>query len=49
MAPEVMCRMSHSYEADYYAVGVILFECMFGKRPYLGRSRKEIRDQILAK
>jgi len=22
---------------------------MFGKRPYPGRSRKEIRDQILAK
>jgi len=34
---------------DYYALGVIAYECMMGKRPYLGRSRREIRDQILAK
>lgn len=26
-----------------------MFECIFGFRPYRGRSRKEIRDQILAK
>jgi len=49
MAPEVMCRQNHSYAADYYAVGVIVYECMFGRRPYVGRSRKEIRDQILSK
>lgn len=49
MAPEVMCRQQHGYCVDYYAVGVIAYECMIGKRPYNGRSRKEIRDQILAK
>jgi hypothetical protein len=25
------------------------YECMFGKRPYVGKSRKEIRDHILSK
>lgn len=49
MAPEVMCRQNHGVAVDYYAVGVIAYECMIGKRPYLGRNRKEIRDQILAK
>lgn len=49
MAPEVMCRQQHSYGVDYYALGIIAYECMMGKRPYNGRSRKEIRDQILAK
>lgn len=49
MAPEVMCRMQHSFESDYYAVGVIVYECMTGRRPYDGKSRKEIRDQILAR
>jgi serum/glucocorticoid-regulated kinase 1/serum/glucocorticoid-regulated kinase 2 len=34
---------------DYFAVGVIAYECMMGRRPYLGKSRKEIRDAILAK
>ena len=34
---------------DYFALGVIVYECMLGRRPYVGRSRQEIRDQILAK
>jgi serine/threonine protein kinase len=49
MAPEVMCRQNHGVAVDYFAVGVIGFECMFGKRPYVGKSRKEIRDHILSK
>ena len=49
MAPEVMCRQNHGVAVDYFAVGVIIYEIMFGVRPYLGKSRKEIRDQILAK
>lgn len=44
-----MCRQDHSYPVDYYAVGVIAYEMMIGKRPYNGRDRKEIRDNILAK
>ena len=44
MAPEVMCRQNHSFEVDYFAMGVIVYEFMLGKRPYYGRSRKEIRD-----
>jgi hypothetical protein len=27
---------------DYFAVGVIGYECIFGKRPYIGKNRKEI-------
>ncbi|OMJ73879.1 hypothetical protein SteCoe_27327 [Stentor coeruleus] len=49
MAPEVMCRQNHGVAVDYFAIGVIVYEVMFGIRPYLGRSRKDIRDQILAK
>jgi hypothetical protein len=48
MAPEVMCRANHTIVVDYFAVGVMAFECMFGKRPYLGKSRKEIRDHIMS-
>lgn len=31
IAPEVMCRQNHGIAVDYYAVGVIGYECMFGK------------------
>lgn len=49
MAPEVMCRQPHTFAVDYFALGVLAYEFMLGRRPYLGQSRKEIRDQILAK
>ena len=49
MAPEVMCRQNHTYTVDFFAVGVMAYECMFGRRPYIGKSRKEIRDHILSK
>lgn len=49
MAPEVMSRQNHSFEADYYACGIILYEIMTGRRPYKGRGRKEIREEMMIK
>lgn len=49
MAPEVMFKQNHGVAADYFAVGVIGYECIMGRRPYLGRSRKDIREAILQK
>ena len=31
MAPEVMCRQNHGVAVDYYALGVIAYECMMGR------------------
>ncbi len=31
MAPEVMCRQNHGVAVDYFAVGVIAYECMMGR------------------
>lgn len=44
-----MCRLNHGIGVDYFALGVIGYEFMYGRRPYLGRDRKEIREAILAK
>ncbi|CAD8151837.1 unnamed protein product [Paramecium octaurelia] len=49
MAPEVMFRLNHSFGVDHFALGVIAFEFMMGQRPYLGKTRKDIRDAIIAK
>ena len=49
MAPEVLCHRNHSFSADFYALGIIVYECMTGRRPHVGKSRKEIKDQVLAK
>ena len=49
MAPEVMKGMNHSGSVDYFAVGVIVYELMMGKRPYVGKNRKEIKEQMMSK
>lgn len=49
MAPEVLLRQNHSFCADYFAIGVIAYELVMGKRPYQGRDRKQIRDEMLAR
>jgi len=40
MAPEVMVRKNHSFEVDYFALGVMGYEFMLGRRPYVGKNRK---------
>ena len=49
MAPEVMKARHHSFAVDFFALGVIGYEFMLGKRPYYGKNRKEIKEQMLAK
>ena len=48
MSPEVMQAMHHSFEVDFFALGVIGYEFMKGRRPYVGKNRKEIKEQILS-
>ena len=49
MAPEVILIQNHSYPCDFFALGVIGYEFMKGFRPYLGRSRNEIKELIKVK
>ena len=48
MAPEVMNAQNHTIAVDYFALGVIGYELMMRKRPYLGKSRKEIKEKIMS-
>lgn len=49
MAPEVITNKDHSYGADFFAIGIILHEFIIGKRPYLGKNRAEIKDQMFSR
>lgn len=49
MSPEVIFSKNHTFQTDHYALGVICYELLFGKRPYKGANRHELRDSILSK
>ena len=47
LAPEVLCNVNHNFSIDYYAVGIITYELLYGHRPYLGKSKHEVKQLIL--
>ena len=47
MSPEVMNGENHSFPVDYFAVGIIGYEFLMGKRPYNGKNRNEIKEKML--
>jgi serine/threonine protein kinase len=47
MAPEILFKRDYSYDSDFYALGVIIFELAMGRRPFEGKNRAEIREEIL--
>ena len=49
MAPEVLMAQNHSFPVDFFAIGIMGYEFMLGERPYLGKTRKEIKQLVLKK
>ncbi len=44
-----MKSQNHSFPVDFFALGIMGYEFMLGRRPYTGRSRREIKEQMLSK
>ena len=49
MAPEVLFNKNHDYSVDFFALGVIGYEIIMRKRPYLGKDKKELRKEIISR
>ena len=49
MAPEVLLRKNHNFSVDFYALGIIIYELIFGKRPFNGKNKNEIKENIISK
>ena len=49
LAPEVLCNENHTFSIDYYAIGIITYELAYGHRPYIGKTKHEVKQLILTK
>jgi serine/threonine kinase 32 len=47
IAPEVIQKQGYREEVDWWSMGVVLFEFLFGKRPFRGRSSREVASKIV--
>jgi len=46
MSPETIFQKKHSYPSDFFSLGVICYEMIMKKRPYLGKNRQEIKQKM---
>ncbi|XP_043527661.1 serine/threonine-protein kinase ULK3 isoform X1 [Frieseomelitta varia] len=46
MAPEILLKHKYDARVDLWSVGVIMYECLFGKAPYSSGSFQELAEKI---
>ena len=46
MSPEAIFNEKHSYVSDFFSLGVVCYEMIMKKRPYVGKNRQEIKDKM---
>uniref|UniRef100_A0A0D6R3P3 non-specific serine/threonine protein kinase n=1 Tax=Araucaria cunninghamii TaxID=56994 RepID=A0A0D6R3P3_ARACU len=49
VAPEVLSRTGHDFAVDWWALGVLLYEMLYGTTPFKGSTRTETFYRILVK
>lgn len=49
MAPEILLKHCYNPSADLWSIGVILYECIFGRAPYSSKSLDELLQKIKIK
>ena len=49
LPPEVILKKNYTYSADWWALGVLLWEMLTGKDPFEGANEKQVFEQILNK
>ncbi|ONK62669.1 uncharacterized protein A4U43_C07F6740 [Asparagus officinalis] len=47
MAPEIVLGRGHDKAADWWSVGILLFEMLTGKPPFIGGNRDKIQQKIV--
>lgn len=46
MAPEIAINRRYDARADLYSIGVILYECIYGRAPYSSKTIEELLEKI---
>ena len=47
MAPEIVLKIGHSFEADLWSLGVLIYELLNGASPFYDESPIKIQRKIL--
>ncbi|GFZ13347.1 AGC (cAMP-dependent, cGMP-dependent and protein kinase C) kinase family protein [Actinidia rufa] len=49
VAPEIICGDGHDFTVDWWCLGIVLYEMLYGATPFRGSNRKETFYRVLTK
>jgi serine/threonine protein kinase len=47
MAPEIILNKGYNHTIDWYALGILLFELLYGRPPFMANSQLEVFEMII--
>lgn len=47
MSPEIVLGKGHDKAADCWSIGILLFEMLTGKPPFIGGNREKVQQKII--
>ncbi|XP_074651945.1 serine/threonine-protein kinase ULK3-like isoform X2 [Tubulanus polymorphus] len=47
MAPEIIVKRQYNPKADLWSIGVLMYECLFGRAPFASKTYKELQEKVL--
>ncbi|GMI90511.1 ARABIDOPSIS THALIANA PROTEIN KINASE 2, ARABIDOPSIS THALIANA SERINE/THREONINE PROTEIN KINASE 2 [Hibiscus trionum] len=47
MSPEIVLGKGHDKAADWWSVGILLYEMLTGKPPFIGGNRQKVQEKII--
>ena len=49
LSPEIISKKNQTFVCDYFPLGIIIYELIYLKRPYNGKTKQEVLENILHK
>ena len=49
LSPEIILQNNQTFSSDYFSLGVVIYELIFLQRPFDGKTKQEIADNIVHK
>lgn len=46
MAPEILTKRGYTYSIDWWSLGVVAYELIFGRRPFRGKTNHDLTSSI---
>ncbi|OBZ91519.1 Serine/threonine-protein kinase 32A, partial [Choanephora cucurbitarum] len=47
ISPEILKKQGYSYSTDWWSLGVVIYELLYGKRPFKARTNEELQNLIM--